>query len=259
MRKLLVLGISILLSAQLFSQDIVINEINYKSSPDFAVGDWVELYNTLDIEINIGGWIFKDEMDDHIFEFASGTIIPEGGYLVICKNDSAFSAFFPEVSNYTGELGFSLSGGGELIRLFDNNGTLIDQVTYDDAPPWPTEPDGNGPTLELINPNLDNSLAVSWSASTENGTPGTQNSSFVGIQNISNTLKFTIFPNPALTNIQLEIPAGDNSIFVLDLNGKQILKETNTRNLSIAKLQAGTYLVKVYSKEKIFWGEFVKE
>jgi hypothetical protein len=52
---------------------------------------------------------------------------------------------------------FDFSGGGELIRLYNGNGVLIDQVLYDDSGPWPEEADGNGPTLELINQNFDNS------------------------------------------------------------------------------------------------------
>jgi len=54
---------------------------------------------------------------------------------------------------------------------------LIDWVTYDDEPPWPPEPDGGGPTLELIDPFADNALPQFWAASlAAHGTPGEQNS-----------------------------------------------------------------------------------
>ena len=56
-------------------------------------------------------------------------------------------------------MSFGFSGQGELIRLYDHTGLLIDTVHYDDNLPWPDEPDGNGPTLELISPLLDNALA----------------------------------------------------------------------------------------------------
>jgi hypothetical protein len=253
----LILGLGLFLSFQLFSQDVVINEINYKSSVEFAVGDWVELYNTLDTEKEVSAWVFKDEMDDHIFEFPAGTLIPAGGYLVLCKNDTTFTASFPYVSAYLGNFAFSLSGGGELIRLYDNNGNLIDQVTYDDVAPWPTEPDGNGPSLELINPSLDNTLALSWSASLGNGTPGVQNSSFVGVQNISN-ITFSIFPNPAINSIRLEIPEEENIISIFDINGNIVLKETNKTRLQINKLNSGVYIVQVYTKDNIRLSRFVK-
>ena len=75
-----------------------------------------------------------------------------------------------------GNFGFGLSGGGELLRLFDSNGQLVDKVEYNDIAPWPTEPDGAGPTLELINPSLENDMASNWAASSGNGTPGAVNS-----------------------------------------------------------------------------------
>ena len=76
-----------------------------------------------------------------------------------------------------GDFVFGLNGGGELIRLFNPNGILVDEVEYDDIAPWPIDPDGYGPTLELIDSSLDNTLGESWDASSENGgTPGGTNS-----------------------------------------------------------------------------------
>ena len=50
-------------------------------------------------------------------------------------------------------------------------------MEYDDIAPWPIDPDGYGPTLELIDSSLDNALGENWDASNENGgTPGEINS-----------------------------------------------------------------------------------
>jgi len=87
-----------------------------------------------------------------------------------------FSELFPNVSNFVGDLGFGLSASGDLVRLFDSNGSMVDIVEYDDDDPWPTLADGSGPTLELKHPSLDNSLWENWSASDGNGTPGAVNS-----------------------------------------------------------------------------------
>ena len=76
----------------------------------------------------------------------------------------------------------------------------MDFVEYDDEIPWPTEPDGNGPTLELIDPFSDNNLAENWQASEGYGTPGSINSNNLLIENpISQPNKLNIFnnyPNP---------------------------------------------------------------
>jgi hypothetical protein len=139
--------------------------------------DWVELYNPTNEPIAIGLWEFKDGNDDHVFIIPENQILEPDQYLVLCKDSLAFNDNFPNISNFIGEFDFGLSGGGELIRLFDSNGNLVDEVTYDDADPWPAEPDGAGPTLELIHPSLDNDLGVNWATSDNNGgTPGMVNS-----------------------------------------------------------------------------------
>jgi hypothetical protein len=162
-----------------FSSDaasgIVINEINYNSSDDFDPEDWVELYNPSESPINIGAWKLKDEDNDHVFPIPENTILSGGDYLVLCKDATAFESQFPEVTNFIGDLGYGLGGGGDMVRLFDSNDTLMDEVEYDDEDPWPEQADGEGPTLELIYPYLDNSLAENWAASEGYGSPGREN------------------------------------------------------------------------------------
>ena len=154
---------------------VVINEINYRSSDLFNPQDWLELHNPTNEAIAIGMWIFKDD-NNNVFMFPEDILLQSGHYLVLCKNTDTFSQLFPDVLNVIGGFGFGLSGGGELLRLFDSNEQLVDKVEYNDISPWPTEPDGTGPTLELINPYLENDMASNWAASNGNGTPGAINS-----------------------------------------------------------------------------------
>ena len=154
---------------------IVINEINYRSSAIFNPEDWLELYNTTSEGVEVGLWSFKDD-NNNVFIFPENLKIQPGEYLVLCKNYQMFSQFFPGVTNVIGDFGFGLSGGGELLRLFDANEQLVDQVEYNDIYPWPTEPDGTGPTLELINPYVENDIASNWVSSIANGSPGSVNS-----------------------------------------------------------------------------------
>jgi len=68
-----------------------------------------------------------------------------------------------------------LNGSSDVVRIRNSSGTTIDSLCYDDDEPWPPEADGDGPTLELINPDLDNTLPQSWEASSDYGTPGLPN------------------------------------------------------------------------------------
>ena len=149
----------------------VINEINYNSNSSFDPGDWIELHNPGDTDFDLDGYELRDDNDANQFFFTPGTVIPAHGYLVVTQDLTAFQLLFPAVSAI-GNLGFGLGKGGDSVRLFDSFGVLSDSVAYDDAAPWPTEPDGQGPTLELIDPFLDNSLAQNWQASLGNGSPG---------------------------------------------------------------------------------------
>lgn len=167
--------------------NIVINEINYNSSSSFNTEDWIELYNNTGAPVDISGWKFKDSDDSHIFTIPQGTVLGVDGYLVLCVDTSLFKPLFPNVHNFIGNLGFGLSGSGELIRLYDNNLVMMDSLIYDDAPPWPTQPDGNGPTLALKNPTFDNTLGENWAASLSHGTPGEMNDVFVPIELIALT------------------------------------------------------------------------
>lgn len=157
---------------------IVINEINYNSSDDFDSGDWIEIYNNDVDTIDISSWFIKDEKDDHMFTISENTLIAPDSYLIFCSELILFTTLFPDIENYYGNLGFNLSGKSDAVRIFDNFEHLVDIVEYKDSNPWPSNADGNGPTLELTNPRKDNSEPNNWNNSIGNGTPGFINSTF---------------------------------------------------------------------------------
>ena len=166
-------------------EDSIFN--NSEESGIINPADWVELYNPTNESITIGLWKLKDGNDAHVFIIPENQVLESGAYLVLCKDSLAFNDNFPNVSNFIGEFDFGLNGGGELVRLFDAEELPVDEVNYDDSSPWPLEPDGNGPTLELIHPSLDNDLGVNWATSDNNGgTPGMVNSVYTA--NSSNSL-----------------------------------------------------------------------
>ena len=166
-------------------EDSIFN--NSEESGIINPADWVELHNPTNESIAIGLWEFKDGNDTHVFIIPENQVLESGAYLVLCKDSLAFNDNFPNVSNFIGEFDFGLNGDGELVRLFDAEGGTVDEVVYDDSSPWPLEPDGNGPTLELIHPSLNNGLGTNWRASDINGgTPGAVNSVYTTDSSNSN-------------------------------------------------------------------------
>lgn len=220
--------------------NIIINEINYHSADDFNTGDWIELYNSENFVVDLSGWILKDEDDSHSFTIPEGTLIDTNGFLVLCENLNEFTALNPQVLNCIGDLGFGLSGNGELIRLYNFAEILIDSLTYDDEAPWPTEPDGNGPTLELINPELNNSLPESWMASFEYGTPGESNT-LSGTSDSAISFFLNSKPNPFKTetiiNYSISV-TGNMQLFIYDVYGQLVGKLVDQFH------SAGSYSIK---------------
>jgi len=212
---------------------IVINEINYNSADIFNTEDWIEFYNNTDSLVNLSGWTFKDSDDLHIFVFPDDIILEPESFLVLCRDTTLFASFFPTVNNYIGNLNFGLSGAGELIRLFDNQNRIIDSLTYDDEAPWPLEPDGNGPTLELKDPDSDNALAESWISFDGHGTPGMRNVTHIDDgKTISDYDIRQNYPNPFNSGTTIEYSLTFDShveIIIYNVRGQAIKTYTKEK------------------------------
>lgn len=158
-------------SSQTATPGIVINEIHYNGAGNDP--EFVELYNTTGDWVDLSGW----ELDGAGLTIAGGTVVAPNSYIVFTDNDVAFRDLYgTSTSHILAQFPGALSNKGETIELKNAAGTTVDIVTYDDASPWTTAPDGAGPSLELISPSLDNALPGSWTPSLTNaGTPGQPN------------------------------------------------------------------------------------
>jgi len=83
--------------------------------------DWIEIYNPAATEMDISGYKIYDSGGQAGSkpkkEFASGTVIPAGGFFVIVVDDTLDS-------------GFGLSSSGETVWLEDASSSLIDSITF---------------------------------------------------------------------------------------------------------------------------------
>jgi hypothetical protein len=255
--------------------ELVINEINYNSAATFDPGDWIELYNPNAYEVDLTLWAFKDEEDSHSYSFEPETMIGSNGFLVLCADTLSFNSLFPNVLKYTGNIDFGLNGGGELIRLYDFSGLLIDSVRYDDAKPWPEEADGNGPTLELLDPGFDNALPESWTASGQNGTPGNPNGIYIMIRDHEKEDPVVfIVPNPFTADTKFLLVSGmeqEATIEIFNYSGLRVMAFSDInlacgthqvtwdgKNAFGHSLPAGIYICKVSSKKQSIIRKVIK-
>ena len=145
----------------IYIPQLVITEIMY-NPPESGTDslEFIEVYNHDNIAVDLTGYYFSDGVT---FHFPSMTLNP-GEYFVVAVDSLIFLDFFG-VTAY--EFAGGLSNSGELITIRNSFGMLIDSVMYDDQAPWPTEPDGLGPSLRFCDPGLDNSIADFWGVSIE--------------------------------------------------------------------------------------------
>jgi hypothetical protein len=157
-----------------FDTRVVINEIMYHAAPlyetaeqPFAESDleWVELYNRADSAVDLSGWRVDGGID---FQFAPGSQLAPGQYALLVGDRAEMLAEFPELGNaIVGEFTGRLSNDGERLALLDAAGNPADRVHYYDGGRWPEMADGGGSSLELIDPDADNSQPEPWAASRE--------------------------------------------------------------------------------------------
>ena len=207
---------------------IVLNEIQYAPAAGLDSEDWVELINLDPADVDLGGWTLLDDDDAHRFVLPPGTLIPGGGYLVLCRDAAAFEAVYHH--SCVGGWDFGLSAGGDQVRLLTEGGILVDSVRFDDQSPWPTAAGGSGSSLELIDPADANDQAVHWRASKQiGGTPGQPNSISVSVDEAfdvpSSAALLEAYPNPFSDFLTLRYAVdrpGHVSLRVYDLLGRSV-------------------------------------
>jgi hypothetical protein len=117
--------------------NIFINEFsssnidNIKDESD-EFGDWIEIYNANDFEVNLGGLYLTDDLDD-LFKYQieensqENTILAAKGYTLIWADDNSIKGAY--------HTNFKLSQKGEqlgLVQKIDGKAHIIDTLTYEE-------------------------------------------------------------------------------------------------------------------------------
>ena len=242
-------------SVPLRIETMVINEINYRSIDSFNPDDWIELYNPESTVKDISNWKIKDDNDSHVFVIPEGTQVEANGYLIIVKDEADFTTAFPGIP-YIGELGFGF-GGSDEVRLYTSDDKLVDEVKYESESPWPTCAYETGNTLELITPELDNSLPESWNCINENGSPNAVNSSGLYIENVTYSL-LKIFPNPVKNSLYISGDTSSYNIKIYSLLGQLVMAASNVDEVDVSSFAKGVYLIKISNESSTNTKRFIK-
>jgi hypothetical protein len=185
-------------------EGLLINEI-------YASGeDWIELYNSLETSVNIGGYFIYDN-EATKYQIPAGTTIPAKGFLVLICNDLGTGL----------NTNFKLTSGGETVYLENAGGTLIDRIEFPELSAGQTYgryPDGSvnlaisgTPTQGITNGGSETPAIVTTTR--EPIVPGlnqvvTIKSTLVSTQGLASVKLFYRFNTVAFTSSLMTLQAG---------------------------------------------------
>jgi hypothetical protein len=230
---------------QLDVPNVVINEVHYE--PAAGGVEFIELLNPTDADIDIS--LMEIDAVGEPYVIPSGTTLPAGGTGIFTNSLANFQSQYPNAAPaFTLEYPGSLDPEGELVQLALADGTEVDSAPYLSEDPWPTAPNGTGPSLSLFDPTLDNEFHESWGVSANpGGTPGAANDTIEEpLDPVPNIVINEIHYNPG--------PTGVEFIELYNLEARQV--DISSFDLEILDFPTGTsiagngYLVVTASLDK---------
>ncbi len=193
----LILFLFLLSLSLLFAQEegsVIITEIMYNPASDESTTQtqYIEIANTTNSVINLKDWTIDDEDSD-----GPNTLpdvdLPAYGIAVICGSTSSDfqgawgSGYILIALKDLGQTMFSMANSpsttSEIIQLKNASGTLIDEVNYDDASPWPADNNKSSIYLNIPKDQMNaqsNNNGANWSLSTS-GIDGAYTSNPYGV------------------------------------------------------------------------------
>jgi hypothetical protein len=148
---------------------VVINEIMYNPISGSTDEEYLEIYNRGSAAVNLAGWEFVAGIT-YVFPTNSSTAnMPPGAHWVVARNPANLFSIYPNLNtnNTFGPYGGTLANGGERVVLAaadydlvtrsnitttERLNVVVSDVTYGDGGKWGNWSDGQGSSLELIDP-----------------------------------------------------------------------------------------------------------
>lgn len=220
---------------------LVISKINYHPEDWWGYDDeqleFIEITNNGDEEVDLTGVYFREL--GVTYGFPAGSTMAPHQAIMLCSDSLAFMERYSMVP--FGRYGRNLSNKSEYLVLVDGWGNVIDEVRYFDSDPWPWEADGEGAFLQLIDLDLDNSLAENWAA-------------VYGFESVVESIVsegFRMYPNPASSRITIVGAQGEYRI--ANVMGQVLMTgviNEESQQVDVSQLPAGIYFVTVGNSTK---------
>ena len=219
--------------------DVVINE--FMASNDAAVADqdgefddWIELYNTMNVDIDLTGYFLSDNSENlDKYDIPDGTIIPAKGYLIVWADEDGMQEGL--------HANFKLAAAGEELFLLNSDTVVIDEITFGEQQTdisYARTPNGIG-EFAFKTP--------TFNANNDGGTTSLSEVDF-------DTNLLIVAPNPARNYLSLQLKNSiekEMLVRLFDVYGRLVLqqsKKSTSLEMDVQHLPTGVYFVVVNNK-----------
>ena len=150
-------------------EEIVTEIMNNPEYASDAHGEWLELFNTGIVDVDLRGWSLSDDGSDG-FVITGSLVLGGGDRVVLADNtDPAINGSVPVDFRYGGNM--TLGNDVDQIVVRSPEGTEIDRVAYDDGVEFP-DPAGRSMSLSPgAHTGAANSVGTNWCAATHDRLP----------------------------------------------------------------------------------------
>jgi hypothetical protein len=168
------------MAAELTGDELVITEIlQAPLAVDGDFGEWIEVHNRADVEVDLLGLSLLDELGDGV-DIEVSVVVPAGGYVVLAASADPTRNGALEDVGWAWGWDYRLRNSGQTVRLV--YGTVeLDAVAYDNGATFP-DPVGASMSLAPGASDVDsNDDGSRWCEGTtpygagDLGTPGAEN------------------------------------------------------------------------------------
>jgi hypothetical protein len=216
---------------QVVNGPVVINELMAANTVTVTdetgdYDDWIELYNTSNQPVNLGGYYLSDNPANPAkYEIPAGITIPADGYLIFWADEDGVDGPF--------HCNFKLSAAGEVLMLLNPSLQMVDSVSFgpqQDDKGYARVPNGTGP-FQIQTPTFNASNSVTGVTQAD-------------VQQAD----MRMFPNPAAAEVWFETAsvAAPLPLIVRSVDGRVMLETfagSDRVRVSVRQWPNGLYVV----------------
>jgi hypothetical protein len=215
---------------------LTITSIFFNGNKATDRSEFIRLTNPGSETMNLSGFSLTNAVH---YIFPPNTLLEPGKSLLVVKDKFMHSKWMSDPSVHMWIDG-SLANEGEVVRLYDKSGTIVDQVAYLPIAPWPSVVGSNELALVFNSLEKDNHLGENW-------TTGPYASFINGLTGVS-VNPALLYPNPTKGPVTVNVPTSiTERLFIYNLTGQTVMSTSveNGQQLDLSHLPNGLYLVKV--------------